>query len=79
MIKHHIALHRSTLKRVKMHVATAGCERVAPLTLLSKDQPGGIGLFIVPCVSYISLFIVEILYDILHSMISELFAVWCDL
>ena len=23
------------------------------------DQPGGIGLFIVPCVPYISLFIVE--------------------
>ena len=62
-----------------MHVAAAGCERVAPLTLLSKEQPGGIGLFIVPCVPYISLFIVEILYDILHSMISELFAVWCDL
>ena len=63
-----------------MHVATAGCERVAPLTLLSTDQLGGIGLFIVPCVPYISLFIVEILYDnILHSMISELFAVWCDL
>ena len=65
-----------------MHVAkTAGCDRVAPLTLLSTDQPSGIGLFIVPCVPYISLFIVEILYDrpILHSMISELFAVWWDL
>ena len=46
-----------------MHVATAGYERVAPLTLLSTDQPGGIGLIIVPCVPYISLFIVEILYD----------------
>ena len=39
-----------------MNVATARCEG-APLK--SMDQSGGIGLFIVPCVPYISLFIVE--------------------
>ena len=50
------ALHRSTLKREKMHVASAK----------STDQLDGIGHFIVQCVPNISLFIVDILQNILH-------------
>ena len=57
--KLHAALHRSTLKRVKMHVASATCEARGPLK--STDQLDGIGLFIVPCVPNISLFIVDII------------------
>ena len=37
-----------------------------------------IGLFIVPCVPYLTFFIVEILYGILYYMLGELFAVWYD-
>ena len=66
IIKLHAALHRSTLKRVKMHVASATC--VGPLQ--STDQLDGIGLFIVPCVPNISLFIVEILQNILVGRLS---------
>ena len=58
---YHAALHRSTLKRVKKHVASATCE--GPLE--STDQLDGIGLFIVPCVPNMSLFIVEILQNII--------------
>ena len=57
----HVALHRSTLKKVqKCTLLARGC--------CNPRISRGIGLSIVPCVPYISGFIVEILYDIIIAL-----------